>query len=33
MDFFFQDKNVPVQLSSHTRDLIELIGETKNKQI
>jgi hypothetical protein len=31
METLFQDKNVPYSLSRETRNLIELIGETKNK--
>lgn len=31
MDFLFPEKNAPVVLSRHLRQLIETIGETKTK--
>jgi hypothetical protein len=31
MEFLFGDKKVPLTLSRETRNLIEIIGETKNK--
>lgn len=31
MDYLFQDNKIPQNLSKETRDLIETIGETKNK--